>query len=159
MPSTHGTPWTHLAVAAIVLLCSVGVADTYETNKILVDETQIRGLQRTAAELLNRTDGPLDYAYSFDKERCYRWNVGVTVLRKFNLGTSQSSCRKTGSYSTSGWLDPGQRVRVYAQAWTDYWTYLAQRIRIDDVTKEETIVDSVYATQERQYEQYWRVVR
>ena len=144
----------------VVLLVGCGAfADTYMTNKILVDDMQIRGLQRVEAELLNNTDGRLDYAYSYTKERCYRWNVGVTVLRKFNLGSSQSGCSSAGTYSTAGWLDPGQRVRVYAQAWTDYWTYLAQRIRIDSVTKEETVVDSVYATQERQYEQYWRVVR
>lgn len=143
----------------LAALCTVTLADQYEIHHQLVDQTKFRGLLRTVTELVNDTNRSMSYYYSIDKERCFRWNIGVTVLRTFKLGSSQSGCESTGSYTTSGTLDEGQSMRVYAQAWAEYATYLAQRIRIDDATKTETVVDSVYATRERNYEDYWRVVR
>ena len=148
-----------IGIVAAFFLCTFVLADTYEVHQQLVDEEKVRGLLRTAFELKNDTNRTLDYAWSTNKERCYRWNVGLNVLRYFQLGTSQSGCESTGSYTTAGRLDPGQWARVYAQAWAEYRTYFAQRIRIDSVTHEQTVVDSVYATRERHYEQYWRVVR
>ena len=159
-PGLEARPLVKLVGAvAVLLLCTVALADWYEVDQRLVDSEKVRGLLRTAFEFENDTTRVLGYEWSTGKERCYEWNVGLSVLRKFNLGSSQSGCESTGSYSTMGRLDPGQWVRVYAQAWTEYRTHLAQRIRIDDATLEQTVVDSVYATQERHYEQYWRVVR
>lgn len=147
-----------IVILALVAMMSVAWADSYQTTKTLVDETKVRGLMRTVTELLNSTNGSLRYAYTIDKEKCFRWNVSLSALRAFGLGSSRSWCDSTGSYSTTGTLDAGQRLRIYAQAWAEYATYLAQRIRVYDDGSSE-VVDSLYATREENYEHYWRVVR
>lgn len=146
------------AILALLAVASLAWADSYQINNVKIDETKVRGLMRTVTELLNSTNKSLSYYYTIDKEKCFRWNVSLSVLRSFNLGSAQSWCRSTGTYTTTGSLDAGQRLRVYAQAWSEYATYLAQRIRVYDDGSSE-VVDSQYATLEENYEHYWRVVR
>jgi hypothetical protein len=132
-------------------------ADKYQTTKTLVSEHSYRGLQRTVAEIVNRSTKPIDFYYSLDKELCWSWNVSASVLDRFSLGQSTQGCRTTGSYTTSGTLSAGYTVEVLGQAMRDYMTYYAERQRVySDGTV--VVLDSTYATITENYELYWNSI-
>lgn len=133
-------------------------AYTYQTNNTVVASQRFRDAMRTVYSLLNSSSRSVRFYYSFDKESCSSWNVSVTVLRTFGLGSSSSSCQSTGSYTTAGTLDSGRSLTVYAQPWREYITYYAERIRTDDYGN-HVVVDTTYATEKQTYEHYWSSIR
>lgn len=136
---------------------AVAHADKYQTTNTLVAEQRYQGLQRTVVELKNRSSDPMGFYYSLDKETCWSWNVSSTVLSRFSLGRSTQGCRSTGSYTTSGTLQPGYTLAVLAKAVHEYLTYYAERQRVyDDGTV--VVLDSVYATKADHYELFWRSI-
>ena len=149
---------------ALLILTALGVtlpaglaASYYQTTKTVVGESKQRGLQRIVKELRNSSNRPISYDYDVEKEKCWRWSISASVMSRFGFSGSQEGCRTTGTYSTSGRLDPGKTLRVLGQSIREYTTYLAQRIRVWDDGRYE-VIDRTYATLKEDYEQYWRSI-
>lgn len=142
-----------VTIAALAVL-AFAHADRIQYSAMHVSSTRYRGVQKTVRELVNSTSRSIRYYYSLDKESCFSWNVGLTVLKRYSLSQTTHACESAGSYTSSGTLSPHYTLRILAQPWREYDTYRMEKRRVYDDASYD-VLEASYATRKETYEHYW----